>query len=560
MAEIITETILPGTYIQVNAEGLLTVGAIATGNVGIIGTAERGSDEIQILSGFEDARAFFGEMGSWDAAHPDSNLALVRSLKLLFDNGAGTIYAKRVFAPADDGPSGAKAPTYATYALASDSNSPAMTLRAKTAGGWGARIQVRVEPADDAGQVIDEKVVRSNGNFSLSATNVDPGDGNLVTVVDQGLLARYALVTTAPSATTAQLNPTTRTFSFATAPSASADVRASYHVPVAGLRKVTIRYGNVREEYVTPSVSYLKQLLTSPDNPSQLVEVVQQPGDGLPKITASGYEAFSGGDNGEAVAANFQDSLDSLIDKPIQLLVVAGKTFAEVKAAILGHVERTENLGHERIAIVGADANDLNKVTANANAVADKRVVLVAPGIKQVDPATGRTVTLPPSFAAAAVAGKLASLSPHVSVTNKTLAGIDDLARNYSTGELKTLVQNRVLVLQTKLGARVVKGISTDDQAFKQISLRRIIDYVKEGTRQGANQYIGLLNNARVRENLRTTLDGFLADLLLREFLTGYKLSVTADRAMEIRGEVLVVMDLNPTFSIDVIRVVMNLS
>jgi hypothetical protein len=63
-----------------------------------------------------------------------------------------------------------------------------------------------------------------------------------------------------------------------------------------------------------------------------------------------------------------------------------------------------------------------------------------------------------------------------------------------------------------------------------------------------------------VRENLRTTLDGFLADLVLREFLTEYKLAVTADRAMEIRGEVLVTMDLKPTFSIDYIRVVMNLS
>ena len=36
--------------------------------------------------------------------------------------------------------------------------------------------------------------------------------------------------------------------------------------------------------------------------------------------------------------------------------------------------------------------------------------------------------------------------------------------------------------------------------------------------------------------------------------------AVTADRAMEIRGEVLVTMDLKPTFSIDYIRVVMNLS
>jgi hypothetical protein len=117
-----------------------------------------------------------------------------------------------------------------------------------------------------------------------------------------------------------------------------------------------------------------------------------------------------------------------------------------------------------------------------------------------------------------------------------------------------------VLTLQRKRGTRVVRGITTDDGAFQQISIRRIVDYVKEGTRQRCNQYIGRLNNARVRGNLRTTLDGFLADLKTREFVTDYKLTVEADRLREIRGEVLVTMDVMPTFSIDYIRVVMSLS
>jgi hypothetical protein len=169
-------------------------------------------------------------------------------------------------------------------------------------------------------------------------------------------------------------------------------------------------------------------------------------------------------------------------------------------------------------------------------------------------------LTLPPYYAAAAVVGKLSSLSPHVSITNKTLGGIDALDADYNYGELKSLVQGRVLTLQRRRGVRVVRGITTDDGAFQQISIRRIVDYTKEGTRQRCNQFIGLLNNRRVRGNLRTTLDGFLADLKLREFLTDYKLTVDATREQEIRGEVLVTMDLMPTFSIDYIRVIMNLS
>src|SRR5688500_9129959 len=97
MAEVITETILPGTYIEVRAEGLITIGAIATGNVGIIGTAERGGTSVAILSTYEEGRATFGEPGPWDPSLGDGNLSLVRAMKLLFDNGARTVYARRAF-------------------------------------------------------------------------------------------------------------------------------------------------------------------------------------------------------------------------------------------------------------------------------------------------------------------------------------------------------------------------------------------------------------------------------------------------------------------------------
>src|SRR5262245_33152621 len=97
MSEVITETILPGTYIEVRAEGLITIGAIATGNIGIVGTAERGGKDVTILSSYDEARAAFGEAGSWDASLGDGNLSMVRALKLLFDNGARTVYARRAY-------------------------------------------------------------------------------------------------------------------------------------------------------------------------------------------------------------------------------------------------------------------------------------------------------------------------------------------------------------------------------------------------------------------------------------------------------------------------------
>ncbi|HEY2963432.1 MAG TPA: phage tail sheath subtilisin-like domain-containing protein [Pyrinomonadaceae bacterium] len=561
MAEVITETILPGTYIEVRAEGLLTIGAIPTGNIGIIGTAEMGSSRVETLSSYEEGRARFGEPGDWDPNNPAGNLNLVRALKLLFDNGASTVYAQRVFDEAS-----AKA---ATFAITNDSDAPVLTLRAKTPGTAGNRLQIRIEPAEAQENVSNELIIRSNGTLALSAQDVLVPNGNgdgaaqasigNVTVLEHGIVTKYQLKSSAASSQVVQINPANRTLTFSSLPSTGAEIRASYWVPQKSLRKVTIRMGNRQEVYVVPSVSYLAQRLRDERNPSKLVEVVETTGQGLPKPTTR-FETFSGGENGTVTKALFQTALDNLVEQDVQIVLVAGRSFSEIKSDVLAHVEKTENLGRERIAVIGADSNEVEKILENANDIADKRVILVAPGIKQTDPETGATIDLPAYFAAAAIAGKLSSVSPHISLTNKTVAGIDALSSLYNYGDLKSLVLNRVLTLQKKRGIRVVKGITTDDEAFKQITLRRIVDYVKQGTRLGANQYIGKLNNKRVRDNLRTTLDSFLADLLTREFLTGYKLKVFADRPMEIRGEVQVVMDLNPTFSIDVIRVVMNLS
>jgi type IV secretory pathway VirB3-like protein len=48
--------------------------------------------------------------------------------------------------------------------------------------------------------------------------------------------------------------------------------------------------------------------------------------------------------------------------------------------------------------------------------------------------------------------------------------------------------------------------------------------------------------------------------MVLNEALTEFTLTVTATRAQEIAGVALVTMMLKPTFSIDYVKVIMNLS
>jgi hypothetical protein len=92
------ELIVPGTYIDVRAEGLISAGRIATGIVGVVGSAASGPVGVPVaLGGFADAREIFGVADDFarpdDGAHP---LTLVRSLEHIYNNGASTVVAVRV--------------------------------------------------------------------------------------------------------------------------------------------------------------------------------------------------------------------------------------------------------------------------------------------------------------------------------------------------------------------------------------------------------------------------------------------------------------------------------
>jgi hypothetical protein len=145
-----------------------------------------------------------------------------------------------------------------------------------------------------------------------------------------------------------------------------------------------------------------------------------------------------------------------------------------------------------------------------------------------------------------------------VSPTNKELA-VNELETHFDAAHLTLMVQNRILALEARSGFRIVKGITTDDGAFRQITTRRIVDYAKYGVRGAAEPYIGLLNNERVRGALRGTINSFLTDMVNAEMLESYDLDVTATRDEEIQGICRVTMSLQPVFSIDYIVVDMFL-
>jgi len=322
---------------------------------------------------------------------------------------------------------------------------------------------------------------------------------------------------------------------------------------------VTIRAGAVEEIYTVATGT----ALVAQVNAGSEILTAAAGAQAAEKPSVAAEAAFAGGANGaDAVDADHKLGLEQLLNENAHIIVAAGLDDTVIADELKAHVETasTDKIKRDRIAVVGSRPNATLAQILGHN-VASDRMIFVAPGIKTTDAAStksDKTVTLSGAYAAAAVAGLISARDPHVSPTNKTIS-VASLETKFTPPQLEQLVTARVLSLEERRGFRVVKGITTDDGAFRQITTRRIVDFAKFGVRSASDPYIGLLNNDRVRKALKGSINGFLAEMVNDEMLISYELDVTATRDEEIRGIARVTMTLRPTFSIDFIKVVMFL-
>jgi hypothetical protein len=573
------EMILPGVYIEVRAEGLIAPGQVTVGNLGVVGTANKGEIGVPVLLGsFSDATERFGSADAFIDGR-SNELTLVRALRLAYDAGASTVYAVRVTStePAVAGenfipPFGlnTKARKASLNVAGDTAGTVAVILNARDHGTWGNKIGVNVFDAEEDAFIINESQP-GTAPVTLSHRPVVPDNPrNKVTVryVATGQTRTFTTVNAAPAADQVQINPTTGVLTFfaGQVPGNNDAVTASYVVPRSNSRKVTISAAGVTEIYTVANGQHLIDLLNNPDSPSLLVKATgtgAAPGE-VPKKHANidDVRTLSGGSDGaDALDSDYKLGLDQLLNDLAHIIVAAGMDNERIGDELKAHCDAasTDKKQKDRIAVVGSRVGaDLNRILGHT--LNSDRVVFVAPGIKTNDQASGKEVTLPGSYTAAVVAGMLSARSPHVSLTNKSVP-VGALEARFNQAQLEQLVQARVLAIEERrgLGIRVVKAITTDPGAFRQITTRRITDYAKYGVRSAAEPYIGLLNNERVRGALRATINSFLVGMVDDEMLVSYDLQVTATRDQQRQGIVQVTMVLRPVFSIDFIRVTMFL-
>jgi hypothetical protein len=643
------EMIIPGTYIDVRAEGLISAGRIATGVVGVVGTGASGPVGKPVtLGSFADAREIFGLADPFDrpddGTHP---LSMVRAIEHVYGNGASTVVAVRVASGSQSS---------AGFIVRDAAGRPVAALTANTPGTWGNEIRLQVDDAEDDCRIEDERytdsfvrlryvpvvpsadnrlrVVRGqtrrmetpevvykrvaaneevSGNaenrFFLSSTPIEvvvpvnhirvltagdtlvreyrdaaivyggdslpPGENQVRINTDSGeilfasgqtpqpgqrVVATYAVGHAAPAAGQVLVTVWDGSLTFAAGEEprqADGDTLvASYRVARESCVQVTLTFGPTAERFIAPDGRTLVSLLQAS---STLVtgDADATHGDKRPKPGVDAY--FGTGSNtpgnsgADAGRDEYAAGLETLANELINIVVLAGQEAESMGSVLLGHLNATAQTDRERIGVIGARGGTVAEFLGHS--MASDRVVLVAPGM-----AFPGGPSLPPAYTAAAVAGLISSLPVQASLTNKALA-VPGLAVSFNRGHQEQLIKRNVVAVVPKQGFRIVKGMTTvgEGTPFSAIPTRRIVDFAKYGVRSAADPYIGRLNNSRVRSALKATLDAFLTRMVQNEALTAYELEVTATRAQEIAGEVNVVMTLQPTFSIDFVRVTMIL-
>jgi Phage tail sheath C-terminal domain len=476
------EAILPGTYISVRDEGLISAGSVSTGNIGIVGTAAKGAiDTIQLIGSFSEAKEIFGDSDPLSQEN-QSPLTLIRALELLYNNGGKTVYAVRT---------ASKSRAKATYQI-KDGTTALLKLEAKgSPGSWGNGIRIKITdiaPADDKDKTISKKIDLTYGAVQETYF-FTPGTKSVADL--QKTLNERSILVTAPEISSTSANK-------------------------------------------------------SPNNTDKV-------------------EPFSGGNDGaDAGKDEYQSSLALLENDIINIVLLAGQDNSDWGGEVLeGHLKYTAGIKRERIGIIGSGLTDDDQKddldTIANHSLENDRLIFVAPGLKVTNRVNRKQQDkLSGGYTAAAIAGLLSSLPVQTSPTNKTLS-LSGLSTEFNASQLEKLVSRQVLVVGKQEGYRVIKGITTNRGAWQQITTRRIVDYAIYGVRSGCNPYIGKLNNERVRGAMKATLDSFLTRMVNDEALVGYSIEVSATRAQEIAGKAMVTMTLQPTFSIDFVKVTMYL-
>ena len=214
----------------------------------------------------------------------------------------------------------------------------------------------------------------------------------------------------------------------------------------------------------------------------------------------NGVYAFGGATEAPVEPSHWDEALAKLQQIEDLEIIVPMTSNASIQSATLAHcLSMAGPLGkRERFAVFGGD---LGQSTTDASTLAaqfnDKRAVLVWPGVKDYDE-SGNIVTWAPYFAAATIAGQLASQADvGQPLTNKSVSirGLETIPR---LNDIDALINAGVLVIRydSNRGYSIAQSLTTwsGDTRYvrREISTMRCADTVMRRVRASISNVVGL--------------------------------------------------------------------
>ena len=177
--------------------------------------------------------------------------------------------------------------------------------------------------------------------------------------------------------------------------------------------------------------------------------------------------------------ADYQAAFDALGRQDVQI-VVCDSTDEAVHQALRTAVETASASRKERIGVVCGSGEEASALVEHAAALNSERMVLVGPDV--LDEAGE---TLPGAFAAAALAGVIASnTDPAVPLNGAEIRGLGGVSTDYGDNDIDLLVRGGVTPLESSGGVlSPVRGITTrtttgdvTDTTWRELTTILIVD------------------------------------------------------------------------------------
>ena len=210
----------------------------------------------------------------------------------------------------------------------------------------------------------------------------------------------------------------------------------------------------------------------------------------------------------------------------VQVLVCDSAELSVQQALRTAVVTASQNR-RERIAVVGGSGETVSQLIDHAAALNSERMVLVGP-----DPLDSSGAVLPSVYAAAAVAGAIASGSdPAVPLNGVELYGLSGLSEQYGDGDIDLLVRGGVLPLESAAGTiSPVRGITTrtttggtPDTTWRELTTILIVDSVIPAIRSSLrSKFTRSKNTAQTRSSIRSQVIVELEKKVKAEIIDSY--------------------------------------